>query len=59
LIAGYDPQIGYIPHIIGFVTGVSFGIAWSANWKRNFLTTTVLLGIYVTIVAIAARFLEQ
>ena len=58
LIAGYDPQVGYIPHIIGFVTGLSFGIAWSTNWKKNLLTTMVLLGIYITILTIAARFLS-
>ena len=59
LIPGYDPQVGYIPHIIGFVTGLPFGIAWSENWKRNFLTTIVLLGIYVAILTIASGFLEQ
>jgi membrane associated rhomboid family serine protease len=48
LIAGYDPLVGYIPHIIGFVKGLCFGIACSANWKRNFLITIVPLGIYVT-----------
>jgi uncharacterized membrane protein SpoIIM required for sporulation len=46
LIAGYDPQVSYIPHIIGFVTRLSFGIAWSANWKRSSLITIALLGIY-------------
>ena len=59
LIPGYDPQVGYIPHIIGFVTGLPFGITWSDNWKRNFLTTMVLLGIYVAILAIAASYLGQ
>lgn len=59
LISGYDPQVGYIPHIIGFVTGLPFGIAWSDNWKRNFLTTIVLLGIYIAILTIAADFLKQ
>ena len=59
LIAGYDPQVGYIPHIIGFMTGLCCGIAWSANWKRNFLVTIALLGIYVTILTIAIRVLEQ
>jgi membrane associated rhomboid family serine protease len=59
LIPGYDPQVGYIPHIIGFVTGLPFGIAWSDNWKRNFLTTIVLLGIYIAILTIAADLLEQ
>jgi membrane associated rhomboid family serine protease len=59
LIPGYDPQVGYIPHIIGFVTGLPFGIAWSDNWKRNFLITIVLLGIYVVILPIASDFLAQ
>jgi membrane associated rhomboid family serine protease len=59
LIPGYDPQIGYIPHIIGFVTGVPFGIAWSDNWKRNFLITVVLLGIYVAILTIATDLVKQ
>ena len=59
LIPGYDPQVGYIPHIIGFVTGLPFGIAWSDNWKRNFFMTIVLLGIYVAILTIASGFLEQ
>lgn len=59
LIPGYDPQVGYIPHIIGFVTGLPFGIAWSDNWKRNFFTTMVVLGIYVALLAIAASYLGQ
>lgn len=59
LIPGYDPQVGYIPHIIGFVTGVPFGIAWSSNWKRNFLTTIVLLGIYVAILRIVSGLLAR
>ena len=59
LIPGYDPQVGYIPHIIGFVTGLPFGIAWSDNWKRNFLTTMVVLGIYLALLAIAASYLGQ
>ena len=58
LIRGYDPQVGYIPHIIGFVTGIPFGIAWSENWKRNFLITIVLLGIYVTILDIVTGYLS-
>jgi membrane associated rhomboid family serine protease len=59
LIPGYDPQVGYIAHIIGFVTGLPFGIAWSDNWKRNFLITMVLLGIYVAVLIIASDFLKQ
>ena len=58
LLPGYDPQVAYIPHIIGFVTGIPFGIAWSENWKRNFLITIVLLGIYVAILNIVTDYLS-
>src|SRR5919109_5484826 len=27
LVPGYDPQVGYIPHILGCMTGLPFGIA--------------------------------
>jgi rhomboid family protein len=59
LIPGYDPQVGYIAHVIGFVTGIPFGIAWSPNWKKNFLITLLLLGIYVAVLTIVARGLPQ
>jgi membrane associated rhomboid family serine protease len=59
LIPGYDPHVGYAAHVIGFLTGIPFGIAWSNNWKKNFLITLVLLGIYVAILAIVAGALHQ
>jgi membrane associated rhomboid family serine protease len=59
LIPGYDPHVGYIAHVIGFVTGIPFGIAWSPNWKKNFLITLLLLGIYVAVLTIVARGLPQ
>ena len=59
LVPGYDPQVGYIPHIIGFMTGVPFGIAWSDHWKRNFLTTIVLLGMYVMILTVVTGGLKR
>ena len=59
LIPGYDPQVGYIAHIIGFVTGIPFGIAWSKNWKKNCLITLVLLGIYVAILTMVAGSLKR
>ena len=58
-IPGYDPQVSYIAHIVGFVTGIPFGIAWSNNWKKNFLITLILLGIYVAILTIAADALQH
>ena len=54
-IPGYDPQVAYVAHIIGFITGVPFGIALSDYWKRNLLITLLLLGIYLAIVSGAAR----
>jgi rhomboid family protein len=54
-IPGYDPQVAYIAHIIGFLTGIPFGIALSEHWKRNLLITLLLLGVYLAIVSGAAR----
>jgi len=54
-IPGYDPHIAYIAHIIGFLSGIPFGIALSDHWKRNLLITVLLLGTYVTVVSGAAR----
>jgi membrane associated rhomboid family serine protease len=54
-IAGYDPQVAYAAHIIGFLTGLPFGIALSDHWKRNLLITLLLLGIYFAIVSGAAK----
>jgi membrane associated rhomboid family serine protease len=59
LIPGYDPQVGYIAHVIGFLTGVPFGIAWSHNWKKNFLITVLLLGIYVAILSLLTGALQR
>jgi membrane associated rhomboid family serine protease len=59
LVAGYDPQVGYVPHIIGFITGIAFGIAWSGNWKKNLLITVVLLLLYVLILSTALRLLDR
>ena len=54
-IPGYDPHIAYVAHIIGFLTGLPFGIALSDHWKRNLLITLLLLAIYFSIVTGAAR----
>jgi membrane associated rhomboid family serine protease len=54
-IPGYDPHVAYVAHIIGFLTGLPFGIALSDHWKRNLLITLLLLGIYLAIVSGAAR----
>lgn len=54
VIPGYDPEVGYIAHVIGFVTGIPFGIAWSHSWKKNLFITLLLLGIYVAVLTMVA-----
>lgn len=50
-IPGYDPHVAYVAHIIGFSTGIPFGIALSDYWKRNLLITVALLAIYLALVS--------
>lgn len=54
-IPGYDPHVAYVAHIIGFLTGIPFGIALSDHWKRNHLITVLLLATYLALVSGAAR----
>ena len=54
-IPGYDPHVAYVAHIIGFLTGIPFGIALSDHWKRNLMITLLLLAVYTAIVSGAAR----
>jgi membrane associated rhomboid family serine protease len=54
LIPGHDPSVAYVAHIIGFITGILFGIALSDQWKRNLLVTLLLLGIYVVLLYVLA-----
>ena len=50
-IPGYDPQIAYVAHIIGFLTGLPFGIALSDHWKKNLLITLLLFALYLAVVS--------
>ncbi len=56
-IPGYDPQVAYVAHIIGFLIGVPFGIALSSQWQKNLVITLLLFGIYLAILSGAARLL--
>lgn len=59
LVPGYDPQVGYVAHVIGFLTGVPFSIAWSSDWKKNFVITLLLLGVYVAILVLLTGALQR
>jgi len=54
-IPGYDPHVAYVAHIIGFIIGIPFGIAFSDRWKRNLLITLLLFGAYLLILSGAWR----
>ena len=56
LIPGYNPQVAYVAHVIGFTVGIPFGISWSKRWPRNLLITLGMFGIYLAILAILAVF---
>ena len=56
-IHGYDPHVAYVAHIIGFLTGLPFGIALSKQWKRNLILTLLIFGVYLAILNGAADFL--
>ena len=46
---GEQSNIAYISHIIGFLTGIPFGAAWSKNLAKNLLITITLFLIYIAI----------
>jgi len=58
-ISGYDPQVAYVAHIVGFLVGIPFGVAFSPEWKKNLLITLALFGIYLAIVSGALRALIE
>jgi len=52
VIPGYNPNVAYIAHVIGFTVGIPFGIAWSLRWKKNLVISLGLFGIYLVILAL-------
>jgi membrane associated rhomboid family serine protease len=50
LYSGSQSNISYIGHIIGFLTGIPFGIAGSEDWSKNMIITAILFGIYLVVV---------
>jgi membrane associated rhomboid family serine protease len=57
LIRGHDPRVAYVAHLIGFITGLPFGIALSNHWKSNFLLTLLIFGLYLVILHVVADWL--
>jgi hypothetical protein len=56
---GEQSNVAYIPHVIGFLTGVPFGAAWSKNLAKNLLITMLLFLIYLAIVIFLIPLLTQ
>ena len=59
-IPGYQHNVAYAAHIIGFLIGIVFGIALSREWKKNLLITLALFALYLLIVSgLAWRLIEK
>jgi membrane associated rhomboid family serine protease len=52
---GVGGNVAYVSHVIGFLIGVPFGIAWSKRWLRNLGITLLMLGIFVIAVYFLLR----
>ena len=48
--------VAYVSHVIGFMLGVPFGIAWSPNWKKNLAISFVLLIVYFVALYVITQF---
>ena len=48
---GSSGNVAYVSHIIGFLVGIPFGVAWSPNWMRNIMITLGLLAIFLVFIA--------
>jgi membrane associated rhomboid family serine protease len=55
---GQQGNIAYISHVIGFIIGIFFGIAWSKELVKNLLITISLFLIYLIIVVFLVPYLE-
>jgi membrane associated rhomboid family serine protease len=59
-IPGYDHNVAYAAHIIGFLVGIPLGIALSREWKKNLLITLALFALYLFIISgVAWRLIEK
>ena len=59
-IPGYEHNVAYAAHIIGFLIGIPLGIALSREWKKNLLITLGLFALYLLIISGAVgRLIEK
>ncbi|HUK27279.1 MAG TPA: rhomboid family intramembrane serine protease [Candidatus Acidoferrales bacterium] len=49
-------NVAYISHVIGFLLGVPFGLAWSPNWKKNLVISIGLLLCYFVILYLVTQY---
>jgi membrane associated rhomboid family serine protease len=49
-------DVAYVSHVIGFLLGVPFGIAWSPNWKKNLVISLILLMVYFVALYLITQF---
>ena len=54
--AGGQSDVAYISHVIGFMLGVPFGLAWSPNWKKNLAISIALLICYFVILTLVTQY---
>ena len=47
---GFGGNVAYVSHVIGFLLGVPFGIAWSEKWAKNLIITGAMFLLYLAIV---------
>jgi membrane associated rhomboid family serine protease len=54
-----DGTVGYLAHVIGFLVGFPFGMAWSrGKWIRNLLITILVLIAYALLLSFLRFFLK-
>lgn len=51
IYSGVQGNVAYITHLIGFIMGIPFGIAWNKKWARNLLLLAILV-VYLFILFI-------
>jgi membrane associated rhomboid family serine protease len=59
IYSGEQGNVAYVSHILGFMIGIPFGIAWSKEFFKNLLITMGLFLIYLTIVFVLTPYLLQ